>query len=242
MTLLTKALKIDSMIVKTTYSQAENLDKQVARFVFSENIPFKSVEGEEFVKLCGLLRPGYKPPTCRKISGQLLDTIYEECENEVTARVEASTGLLILTQDGWSSCSNDPIIGHCFTDGKTSFLHSLIDSGSTINTAEYCFDLLDQAITEIETKYNKKVFGICTDNENKMKVRKLVNEKYPEIIVYGCSAHYECLLLKDIKREVFRLTDQMKVYGEALHKFQSDHCKLSDATHIWIGLLKNEVI
>ncbi len=232
------------MFVKTTYRQAENLDidKQVARFFFYENVPFESIEGKEFVELCGELRPGYKPPTLRKLTGQLLDTIYEECENDFIARVEASTGLLILTQDGWSSCSNDPIIGHCFTDGNTSFLHSLIDSGSTKNTAEYCFDLLDQAITEIETKYNKKVFGICTDHENKMKVRKLVNEKYPEIIVYGCSAHYESLLLNDMKREAPRLTDQKRVYGEALKKFQSDHCKLSDATHTWIGLLKNEVI
>ena len=51
MTLLTMVLKIDNMFVKTAWKQADNLDRQVLRFFFSENVPFKSVEGEEFVKL-----------------------------------------------------------------------------------------------------------------------------------------------------------------------------------------------
>ena len=74
------------------------------------------------MKLCRQLKPGYKPPNRRKISGPLLDVIYEECENETIIDVGESTGLLIVTQDGWSSSSNDPIIGHCFTDGKTSYI------------------------------------------------------------------------------------------------------------------------
>ena len=43
-------------------------------------------------------------------------------------------------------------------------------------------------------------------------------------------------------RTAFRLTNLMMIFGEALDKFQSDHCKLSDATHTWIVLLNNEVI
>ncbi len=45
-----------------------------------------------------------------------------------------------------------------------------------------------------------------------------------------------------LARKAFRLTDQMRIYGEALDKFLSDHYKLSDATHTWIGLFNNEVI
>ena len=304
------------------------MDKQVARFIFSENVSFRSVEGSEFVKMCQLLRPGYRPPDRKKIAGPLLETIYEEVEASAVKAVEESIGYLVLSQDGWSSQSNDPIIAHCFTDGKQIYLHSLVDSGSTKKTAEYCFELLDNAIKEIEEKYKKKVFGIVTDNENKMKrVRKLVLEKYPDKVVYGCSAHYESLLQDDVKtdailkhvvvinsyfrnnhrahgmlkemggampqlpnktrwqsqeqalksfkknhstyvairtemlkdgedmprniaravdniglaREAFNLCGQMRLYGEALDKFQSDSCKISDATHVWNELLQQEV-
>ena len=304
------------------------MDKQVARFIYSENVSFRSVEGSEFVKMCQILRPGYKPPDRRKLAGPLLETIYEEVDASAVKAVEDSSTYLVLSQDGWSSQSNDPIIAHCFTDGKQIYLHSLVDAGSTKKTAEYCFELLDTAIKEIEEKYKKPVYGIVTDNENKMKrVRQLVLQKYPDKIVYGCSAHYESLLQDDVKtdailkhvvavnsyfrnnhrahgmlkerggvmpqlpnktrwqsqegalnsfktnhpiyvairteminegedmpkniaklvdniglaREAFNLCGQMKVYGEALDKFQSDSCKISDATHVWNELLQKEV-
>lgn len=47
--------------------------------------------------------------------------------------------------------------------------------------------------------YLSQVFAICTDNESKMKrLKELLQEKHPQILVYGCSAHYLNLLEKEV--------------------------------------------
>jgi hypothetical protein len=44
-----------------------------------------------------------------------------------------------------------------------------------------------------------QVIGFVSGNENKiLAVRKLINEKYPEMLVWGCSAHYLNLLKNEI--------------------------------------------
>lgn len=69
---------LDSFIVRSTASQKKALDEQVARFVYSTNTSFRSVEHPQFIKLMQQLRPGYHPPTRHDIGGHLLDTIYNE--------------------------------------------------------------------------------------------------------------------------------------------------------------------
>lgn len=44
-----------------------------------------------------------------------------------------------------------------------------------------------------------QVFAVCTDSENKMiKMKELLTEKYPNLITYGCSAHYLNLVEKEV--------------------------------------------
>lgn len=39
------------------------------------------------------------------------------------------------------------------------------------------------------------MFAVCTDNENKMvSMRRKIKDAYPDIMVYGCNAHYLNLL------------------------------------------------
>ena len=66
------------MIIKTSEVEARKMDKQVARCVISTNTPFHFVEHKHFKAMCEILRPGYKAPNERAISGNLLDEIFEE--------------------------------------------------------------------------------------------------------------------------------------------------------------------
>lgn len=44
-----------------------------------------------------------------------------------------------------------------------------------------------------------QVFAVCTDNENKMnKMKEILKEKYPNLLTYGCSAHYLNLIEKEV--------------------------------------------
>ena len=183
--------------------------------------------------------------------------------------------------------------------------------------------MIDEAIDELREEYSKEVFAVCTDNENKMKKMKdLVSNKYPDMLCYGCSAHYANLLEKDVSlpavtkhvvevnkyfrnvhvahgllkekggrmpqipndtrwnsevdclesfkdnhnifmeiraelmddmpnnigrildnigiyREASRLLDDLKKFGVALDKLQSDTCHLSEAVDIWLSLIRD---
>ena len=43
----------------------------------------------------------------------------------------------------------------------------------------------------------------------------------------------------DIYREALRLLEDLKKFGIALDKFQSNTCHLSDAVDIWLALIKD---
>jgi hypothetical protein len=47
------------------------------------------------------------------------------------------------------------------------------------------------AIEQCVDEFDKKVFAICSDNENKMvSMRNIIESNYPDVITYGDSAHY----------------------------------------------------
>ena len=210
---------LNAFVTRTTADQKEDIDTQLAKFIFSENIPFMAVEGEQFQTFCEVMRPGYKPPNRKILGGRLLDKVNEEVVSLTKEKI-TSKDSLTLTQDGWSSVQNDPVIAHSFYDGKNNHLLNLKDCGSNKKTAEFCFDMLDEAIKEIRMKYNKDVFAICTDNEAKMKkLRSLVERKYPMMVVYGCSAHYANLLEQDVvNTRVMKHIVEIQKYFRNVHR------------------------
>ena len=159
---------MNAFVIRTSADKKEEIDVQMAKFFFSENIPFVATEGEEFKKFCEVLRPGYKPPNRKIMGNRLLDQVYDEVIVTMKDNLKGRDSV-ILTQDGWSSVTNDPVIAHSFYDGKTNYLLNVKDSGSNKKTAEYCFSLIDEAISDIKTKYDKDVFGVCTDTTMRLK-------------------------------------------------------------------------
>ena len=96
-----------------------------------------------------------------------MNEVYEEVKEDMKNRF-CEEDVLIISQDGWSSVQNDPIIAHTVFSGNSSFLYNLENTGKNKKSAEYCFELLQNVINEITHQYDKKVFAVCTDNENKM--------------------------------------------------------------------------
>ena len=97
------------------------MDVQCARYFYSQNIPFVAAEGNEFKNFCSALRPGYNPPNRKQLGGNLLDTVYDEVLEKTKDDLK-NKDCVILTQDGWSSVQNDPIIAHSFFDGEKNLL------------------------------------------------------------------------------------------------------------------------
>ncbi|XP_065682447.1 uncharacterized protein LOC105843930 [Hydra vulgaris] len=208
---------ISKFVTTTTSNQKDELDLQVARFFFSANIPFNVVENLEFTKLLKKLRPGYEPPNRKQISSELLVKINEKVINLMKNDL-ADDSAVTLIQDGWSTFSNDPIIAHSIHSKNKPYLISAIDTGSQSKTAEYCAQAAKDAIKIDKETFNKDVFAVCTDNENKMsKMRKLLQAEAPKLITFGCSAHFLNLVEKDVSPK------SIVKHIIAIHKYFCNH-------------------
>lgn len=188
---------ITDYVVKTTEEQKRSIDKAVSMFFYAANIPFNVAELDNFKHMIQILRPGYKPPSAKDISGRLLDAAVQQVDVELEQKVRNCS--LTLTLDGWSSVKNDPIQAITIHTGIESFLLQAYDAGSQKKDSKQCASLIEAAINECCEKLHSKVFAIVTDNENKMgKMWDILKKKYPDLITYGCSAHLLNLVERDV--------------------------------------------
>ena len=70
--------KMNDFVFKTSMQQKEDLDAQIARLFYACNLPFSLAEHDIFKQTFDMLRPGYAPPKRKKLTGPLLDKIYDE--------------------------------------------------------------------------------------------------------------------------------------------------------------------
>lgn len=209
--------------VKTSDHQKKILDQKISEFFYANNIAFNVADSYAFKEMITALRPGYVPPNRQKLAGQLLD----EANNSVDLLMEdkltnAATTLML---DGWSNTSNDSIIAVSIHTGKSTHLLDAIDCGSQKKTAEFCAEIAEKAISELKQRYDKNIFAVCCDNENKMKkFRDIITEKHPHILAFGCSAHYMNLVAKEITPK------SLMKYVVEIQKFFRNH----NRPHGWL--------
>ncbi|KAI6659886.1 hypothetical protein LOD99_14226 [Oopsacas minuta] len=52
-------ISVNKYVMKTSKSEAELLDLQIARYIYATNMPFIAVEHPKFIKLIKMVWPGY---------------------------------------------------------------------------------------------------------------------------------------------------------------------------------------
>ena len=118
----------------------------------------------------------------------MLDFEYDKIKVETVATIAAfdSVG---LTCDGWSDIRNEPISNFVVSLPKPIFWKSF-HTDLQSHTGEYIATEILKVIEELESECGKMVFGVVTDNTSNMKkALRLIEEKYPPIVCYGCAAH-----------------------------------------------------
>lgn len=190
----------DSDVVCTSTVYAQAIDEQIARYFFATNTPFNHVIHPEFIKLCSLLRPGYTPPSERRLAGELLDDLHKKVVEESKEILSGET--VTMSLDGWSNIHNESLIcTSVITTSGDTFLTSTIDSSEHSHTAEYLCDVAKQSILDCKEKFAVDVRSFVTDNTGNVKKMReeLAKSEDFDIIYYGCSAHILNLLAKDIE-------------------------------------------
>ena len=97
------------MPIVSSKTKQHEINLQLTRSLVATNASFRSVDNRQFRKLVELLRPGTTISDRHDLAGKLLDEVYEEEKLEVTNLVEGH--FVTLAIDGWSSPTNDPVIG-----------------------------------------------------------------------------------------------------------------------------------
>ena len=176
-----KRVKLDNYFIRSSKDQKYEIDKQIARMIYSTNSSFSLIENEQFVILINMLRPGYQVPTRKAIGGVLLDELHNECE--VKLKSELNNKTVSMAIDGWSNIHNEPIICSSITDlsGKT-IISETIDTSGNAHNAEYL------AITPIHLLANiidPRFFGSNLTAEEELAMqycRKELIEYLPNIL------------------------------------------------------------
>lgn len=147
-----------------------------------------------------MLRPGYTPPSERRLAGELLDALHKKVVEETKEILSGET--VTMSLDGWSNIHNESLIcTSVITTSGDTFLTSTVDSSEHSHTAEYLCDVAKKSISECKEKFNVNVHSFVTDNaRNVKKMREeLAKSDDFDIIYYGCSAHILNLLAKDVE-------------------------------------------
>jgi len=192
-----KEAGLKSFIKTLTSKETKEIHRGMARFIFSCNLPFRTVENPFFQQLLKQANPATTFPSRKQLGEKFLDEIFEETVGIVRNKVRGSN--VTIMQDGWSTGQNEAVICHCIHSHYQNHFLNVVTPGINQKTADYCSRILSEAIMEAENVLSCKVVALVTDNCNTMlALRELIVQKYPQLITLGCQAHVLNLLGNDI--------------------------------------------
>ena len=173
---------------KITTQEQKKYDTLLARAIYASASPFSMVENPHWKSFFNAIQLAYAVPSRYKISEPLLDSEYNKIKVETVATIDASDSVELMC-DGWSNIRNDSITNFVVSQPKRiswKSFHTNLQS----HTRGYIATKILKVIEEIESECGKMVFGVVTYNAcNVKKAWRLIEEKYPTIICYGCRAH-----------------------------------------------------
>ena len=192
-----KSLKQTTLgMVTTTSGKQHSIDLQVTRYLIASNAPFNAVAQPHFQKLVTELRPGTVLPNRMKVAGELLDEVYGEEKTKLQAKVRGGNATLSI--DGWSTLTNEPVLGVCFYTAGMCILVNTLSTMGEAHTSDYLLEIVKEQIQYVESEFEVKITSVVTDNAANMcsMRRKLADSGTTH--TYGCHAHIANLLSKDI--------------------------------------------
>ena len=167
-----KMTHISEYVMKTSKSESELLDLQIARYIYATNTPFVAVEHPEFIKPIKMLCPGYLPPNRHDLGNKLLDKVQGSLMD--TCKQTLQDKSVSLSLDGWSNVHNEPVICVSVTTDKgETFLTETIDTSGHSHTSDYLVEIAASAISSCEENFKCQVHSVVTDNAaNMAKMRR----------------------------------------------------------------------
>ncbi|CAG8499820.1 12692_t:CDS:2 [Cetraspora pellucida] len=181
--LSTSDLSISSLPISVlSIRDKTSINRQLLRAIISSNTPLSFVEDPEVIKLFNMLKPRYQLPSCKWISTDILDNVYENVQHGVQQFISDSK-FLTLSGDGQilkiENCSNQR------------------------HTGDYIFAIYKEIRISLGDKW---IAFISDSGPDFKKAQRLIRED-PEIgnkvLTIPCMAHQTNLLVKKIVESSF---------------------------------------
>ena len=148
--------------------------------LIATNSSFRTVENKQFRKMLNMLKPGTTPPDRKVCAGSLLNEVFDFEFCKVKNSVKGLVGTMSI--DGWSTITNDPVIGVCLYIGGKCYLTKTIDTSGESHTTEYLTDITVDQIRDIESNWEVKITSVVSDNASNMaSMRTALKAKQSEI-------------------------------------------------------------
>ena len=257
-------------LVGTKYDPlaSDRMDIAVADFIFSNALPISLVECTKFqhlIKCARFVPPSYLPPYRKKMTGNLLDGLYQSAyTKEIEALLKQSKIFGVALFGDGATIKKVPLMNFLASSPNNPFaLLEIVDcsnemaSGGNKN-AKYIASLIKPIISRIEktkdphckrTGDHRGVVDLLLFNgaSNVQKAAKLVSVEYPRITVIHGAEHVISLFFKDVftKVEAFKLLSVFSnrcrnVFGSTRHgphAIFKKHSMLHNK-NIYIGFIK----
>jgi len=179
--------------IQRAFARANTASVQaaVAKFFYTEGIPFQKVESSSFKAMVAALQeaPGFVPPRRRLLAGRLLEDAVEKLKGELApfdARAKV-TGITI-SSDGWKSADSRPLLNVLATNSKGVKFVDAVDTTGHVKDGQY---IADQLITCIEKEDSSNVVQVVTDGAASCtSAGRIIETRFPHIIFYWSTYDY----------------------------------------------------
>jgi len=159
------------------------------------------VENKFFIKFLHKIKPSFKPPTRRQLSGSILNNTYTALKLDINNIIDKQPEQMTLVTDGWSNTRGESLINYLLVTPKDAIFLKSVATGKDHHTGRYIADGLSEVIEEVGVD---RIAAITTDNASNMASSwEDLRTQFPKLTCLGCASHQTNLLIGDIfKREL----------------------------------------
>ena len=195
-----KKLKLESLTGggRVSKKEIEAIDKALISFIAASGISFNVTQNPFFLKFLSALRRKYDPPSPFRLSGTLLNELYEDVSGKVDAAVRhagiSRCGTICF--DGWKNVNENHVVNVLFKIGSQSFFIQSIATGFESVNAEKYSQILFPIVERLGG--TRAICGVASDNtQSCVNGKDIIVSKYPSIFALQDTPHVADLLIKD---------------------------------------------
>jgi hypothetical protein len=207
-------MKLCTSDIPTNAVAGQRMDIAIANFMHSHILPFSLTECPKFLKVLETaksLGTGYLPPDQRKMSGSLLDVLYDTNKEEMIKNLLLESkifGVTIFGDD--ATITNIPLINILATSPNNLFaLLEIVDCTDQMakggkKDAKYLLGIVRPLVRWLETRAKSNIVDLIMfdSTSNVQLAPKIVARYHPRITVCHGAEHVVSLFFSDVYNKV----------------------------------------